>query len=78
MSRRPTFWPVALAAAALLSMPAAQGADPQPYTVELAATGNASLDQALRDSSNLLSLREGGPVGPFALVTRGAGRPGAG
>ncbi len=60
----------ALLAAALLAMPAARGADPQPYAVELAATGNAALDQALRDSSNLLTLRDNAPVGPFALVSR--------
>ncbi len=60
----------ALLAAPLLAVHAARGADPQPYTVELAATGNGALDQALRDSSNLLTLRESGPAGPFALVTR--------
>src|SRR5271165_3794698 len=46
------------------------GADPQPYTVTLQPTGNASLDQALQDSSQLVSLREKAPVGPFALVAR--------
>jgi translocation and assembly module TamA len=46
------------------------GADPQPYTVTLQSTGNAPLDQALFDSSQLVSLREKAPVGPFALVTR--------
>lgn len=49
-------------------------ADPQPYTVSLPTLGtpvvDAALDQALRDSSNLLTLRENAPVGPFALVTR--------
>ena len=48
----------------------AGAADPQPYTVTLPATGQAALDTALRDSSNLLSLQENAPVGPFALVTR--------
>ena len=61
---------VAAVAAVLLIMPGAWGADPQPYAVQLQATGTAALDQALRDSSNLLTLRESGPVGPFALVTR--------
>ena len=46
------------------------GADPQPYTVTLKPTGNSALDQALKDSSQLVSLRESGPAGPFALVTR--------
>ena len=49
---------------------AARAADPQPYSVTLPPTGEAGLDQALHDSSNLLSLRESAPVGPFALVTR--------
>ena len=48
----------------------ARAADPQPYAVTLPPTGEAGLDQALRDSSNLISLRESAPVGPFALVTR--------
>jgi len=63
-------WHAALAAAALLAAPSARGADPQPYTVTLATTGEAPLDQALHDSSNLISLQKDAPVGPFALVTR--------
>ncbi len=55
---------------ALLHGAAAVAADPQPYTVEIAPSGDKSLDQALHDSSNLVSLRENAPVGPFALVTR--------
>ena len=58
------------AALAVLHGAAAGAADPQPYTVTIAPTGNAALDQALKDSSNLVSLREKAPVGPFALVTR--------
>ncbi len=45
-------------------------ADPQPYTVTLQPTNQGPLDQALRDSSNLIGLREKAPVGPFALVFR--------
>ncbi len=54
----------------LLHGAAAGAADPQPYTVAIAPSGEAALDQALKDSSNLVSLRESAPVGPFALVTR--------
>ena len=54
----------------LLRSAAALGADPQPYAVTLKPTGNAALDQALHDSSQLEALREKAPVGPFALVTR--------
>lgn len=58
-----------LAAAALASGPAARAADPQPYSVTIAPTGDGALDAALRDSSNLEKLRAA-PAGPFALVTR--------
>ncbi len=50
--------------------PGSWAADPQPYTVTIDKTGNAALDQALNDSSTLISLREKAPVGPFALVAR--------
>jgi translocation and assembly module TamA len=45
-------------------------ADPQPYEVEIAKTGDDALDKAIADSSLLNSLREEAPVGPFALVGR--------
>ena len=47
-----------------------RAADPQPYTVAIAPTGDAAVDTALAGSSNLVSLRERAPVGPFALVAR--------
>ena len=56
--------------ALLLTASRARGADPQDYTITLKKTGNAALDQALNDTSLLVSLREKAPVGPFALVTR--------
>lgn len=54
------------------ALPAAPAgaADPQPYTVELAPTGEDGLDAALHASSTLIALRESAPVGPFALITR--------
>ncbi len=48
----------------------AHAADPQPYEVEVAKTGDTALDKAITDSSLLVSLREKAPVGPFALVGR--------
>jgi translocation and assembly module TamA len=54
----------------LLVVGSARGADPQPYAVTLKPTGNAALDQALKDISQLVSLREKAPVGPFALILR--------
>jgi translocation and assembly module TamA len=50
--------------------PTSRAADPLPYTVSLASTGNATIDQALHDASVLISLNTTAPVGPFALVTR--------
>ncbi len=60
----------ALLAAMALAAPAARAADPQPYAVTIDKTGHTALDQALSDSSTLLSLRQQAPVGPFALVGR--------
>ncbi len=48
----------------------AHAADPQPYTVSFAKTGNAALDTAIVGSSQLQSLRTVAPVGPFALAAR--------
>ncbi len=47
-----------------------RAADPQPYTVTIAPTGQAALDRALHNASMLISLGKPAPVGPFALVTR--------
>jgi translocation and assembly module TamA len=41
-------------------------ADPQPYEVAIAKTGNAELDQMLLDVSTLASLKDAAPVGSFA------------
>ena len=57
MSRRPALRHAAMIAVALLAASSARGSDPQPYTVELAATGNGGLDQALRDCDAALRLQ---------------------
>jgi translocation and assembly module TamA len=62
--------PLLLAAVASLVLPIAYAADPQPYAVSIAPTGNAALDAALKGGSQLESLRRTAPVGPFALVGR--------
>jgi translocation and assembly module TamA len=69
---RPSRWLYA-AFAALFFLPSgriSRAADPQPYAVTLAPTGDAALDQALHDSSTLVGLQTVGPVGPFGLVAR--------
>ena len=65
-----------LATAGGLVQPVARAADPQPYDVTIAPTGDGAIDGALRDSSTLVSLRTSAPVGPFALVTRAQGDAG--
>lgn len=48
----------------------AWAADPQPYTVAIAPTGQAPVDAALTASATLLTLRDIAPAGPFALIAR--------
>jgi len=54
----------------LLTGTSAFAADPQPYEVTIKPSGNSELDQMLKDSSTLISLKDGAPVGSFALVAR--------
>ena len=63
-------WRPALIGLSLVVVRPGQAADPQPYTVTIAKTGDAALDRAIADSSTLASLRNQVPVGPFALVAR--------
>jgi translocation and assembly module TamA len=70
-ARPPARFATALVAAALsLLFAAAHAADPQPYTVAIAATGDRALDSALARASELVALRKTAPVGPFGLVIR--------
>jgi translocation and assembly module TamA len=48
-------------------------ADPQTYRVEIAPTGDGSMDDTLRATSELLSLRKTAPVSPFGLIARARG-----
>jgi translocation and assembly module TamA len=50
-----------------------QAADTQPYDVTIGSAGNPPLEQALKDASQLQSLKDKAPVGPFALVLRAKG-----
>jgi len=49
---------------------AAHAADPQPYTVKIAPTGDKALDAALQDAASLIALKDKAPVAGFALVQR--------
>src|ERR1700727_201642 len=48
----------------------APAADPQAYQVDLAPVGNNDIDQTLKATSDLLSLRTSAPVSPFGLIAR--------
>lgn len=48
----------------------ARAVDPQPYTVKIDDSGDESLNQILRDSSQLVSLRVPAPTPPFGLIER--------
>src|ERR1700722_19059241 len=54
----------------LLSCFAARAADPQAYKVTLASVGDSDIDQTLKATSDLLSLRTSAPVSPFGLIAR--------
>jgi translocation and assembly module TamA len=48
----------------------AHAADPQAYQVDLASVGYGDIDQTLKATSDLLSLRTTAPVSPFGLIAR--------
>jgi translocation and assembly module TamA len=62
-----------LALSALCCMPSVRAADPQPYRVDIALTGDASQDAILRATSDLMTLRSNAPVSPFGLIARARG-----
>lgn len=68
---------VGLTTIAMLTLLAAlrtsRAADPQPYDLAIAKTGDARLDTALKDASRLASLKDSAKVGPFPLLARARG-----
>jgi hypothetical protein len=58
--------------AVLLYGACAHAADPQPYKVDMASTGDGSLNSTLKATSELETLRKSAPVGPFGLIGRAA------
>lgn len=57
----------------LYGLPAAHAADPQPYKVDMASTGDSALNSTLKATSELETLRKSAPVGPFGLIGRARG-----
>jgi translocation and assembly module TamA len=60
-------------AAALLGSVPAFGADPQPYKVEFVSTDDGAIDDTLKATSQLQTLRSSAPVNPFGLIARARG-----
>jgi translocation and assembly module TamA len=54
----------------LSALSMAEAADPQRYRVDLGPTGDGTMDDTLRATSELVSLRNGAPVSPFGLIAR--------
>lgn len=57
----------------LYGTPLARAADPQPYKVDMASTGDSTLNSTLKATSQLETLRKTAPVGPFGLIGRARG-----
>ena len=51
----------------------AYAADPQSYKVDMASTGDSTLNSTLKATSELETLRKSAPVGPFGLIGRARG-----
>jgi translocation and assembly module TamA len=64
---------VLLLLAVLLYGACAYAADPQPYKVDMASTGDSTLNSTLKATSDLETLRKTAPVGPFGLIGRARG-----
>lgn len=65
--------PALVLAALLLAPGPVLAADPQPYRVDMANTGDSDLNATLKATSELLTLRTSAPVGPFGLIGRARG-----
>jgi translocation and assembly module TamA len=55
--------------ACLLAWPC-RAADPQPYKVDMAPTGDSDMNATLKATSDLITLRTSAPLGPFGLIGR--------
>jgi translocation and assembly module TamA len=58
---------------AMSALRVVHAADPQSYRVDIASTGDGTIDATLRATSELVALRSTAPVGPFGLIARARG-----
>ncbi len=73
MSNRSGVLRLLIAFVLLYGISPAWGADPQPYKVDMASTGDSALNSTLKATSELETLRKSAPVGPFSLIGRARG-----
>ncbi len=62
-----------LLAITLIGIHSARAADPQPYGMDWASTGDGNIDDTLKATSELEALRGTAPVSPFGLIARARG-----
>ncbi|MGH8217171.1 MAG: autotransporter assembly complex protein TamA [Steroidobacteraceae bacterium] len=60
-------------ACAMIRLPVARAANPQPYKIDWAPSGQGAVDSLLKQSSQLQTLRSTAPVDPFGLIARARG-----
>src|SRR6185437_10358582 len=60
-------------AGALAGALAARAADPQPYKIDWASSGDHDIDSTMKATSQLQGLRTSARVGPFELIARARG-----
>jgi translocation and assembly module TamA len=73
MRTRPLIAAFIVVLCALLASGPTRAADPQPYSMAIDNTGSSTLNDALSETSLLMTLREKAPAGPFALIARAKG-----
>lgn len=73
MSNRSGVLRLLIAFVLLYGISPARAADPQPYKVDMASTGDSALNSTLKATSELETLRKSAPVGPFSLIGRARG-----
>ncbi len=61
---------IAIAVGSVFALTIARAADPLAYSVKIDDTDSSDLDDAIRATSLLVTLREKAPAGPFAVVAR--------
>lgn len=64
---------VILLVCGVIGVQCAHAADPQPYKVDWASSGQKAIDSTMKLTSQLETLRETAPVDPFGLIARARG-----